>query len=75
MALELAFDDYDLLADKLIAHQSIQVCNTSFLAMLEEVFTQKLCVAAVLNEDAIRLREFFVPEEEIVSVAVLDGSD
>ena len=55
MAFEFSFYDYDLLADKLIAHESVLARDTILLfgVCLHEFSAQNLRVATVLHENTV----------------------
>lgn len=72
MTLELATYYHNLLADKRVSDQAVLVGDSLASTLLHELSAENFAVTAVLNEDAVRLNELFVPKEDVVFVAVAD---
>ena len=74
MAFELSCANHDLFANELVLHKSVLISHALASAFLHEFCTQHFCMPTILHEDSIRLDKVFVPEEDVVLMAMTDCS-
>lgn len=70
MTLELSFVNHDEFSNESILNKAILVSHSLPLTFFHELSTENLSIAAVLDEDAIRLHKLLVPQEDVVLVAM-----
>lgn len=75
MSLEFSSNNYNHFSLKWVFYQSILRSNCLTLNALHKFRTKYHNVSTVFNENAITLDEVFVPEEQIITIAMLYWSN
>ena len=75
MTLEFSLDHNHNFALKRVFDQPVLSRNSLTLCAFHELGAQNHDVATILNKDAVTKHKVFVPQEKVVFVAMLDGTD
>lgn len=74
VAFPFSFRDFNIFTNQSVFEATIDCGNCSILVGFDVLITKDQNIPTVLNENAIRLIELFVPQEESVLVDVLNGA-